>query len=238
MNASYAAGRILVVEDEPKLAALIGRYLGAAGYTTQMIADGRMVVPAVRAEPPDLVLLDLMLPGRDGIDVCRELRTFSALPIIMVTARVEEIDRLLGLELGADDYLCKPFSVRELLARVRALLRRARQRRAPAGGPDEKIVAVGALRLDLGRCEARWNATRLPLTLTEFTLLEALARHPGLVKTREQLMKEGYPHDVYVSERTIDTHVKRLRRKLADAAPGADPVETVYGVGYRLRESA
>ena len=231
-------GTVAVVDDEAVILETVGFALRREGYQVECYADGLSAWERFQLALPDVVVLDIKLPRMDGLELCRRLRTRSeALPIIFLSSRDEEFDRVLGLELGADDYLCKPFSVRELLARVRALLRRARQRRAPAGGPDEKIVAVGPLRLDLGRCEARWNGTRVALTLTEFTLLEALARHPGFVKTREQLMKEGYPHDVYVSERTIDTHVKRLRRKLADAAPGADPVETVYGVGYRLRES-
>ncbi len=235
---SPAAPLIAFVDDEEGLRSTVALALRKDGYRVETYADGLEAWTSFQSALPDLAILDILMPRLDGLELCRRLRTRSEdLPILFLSSKDEELDRVLGLELGADDYLCKPFSVRELLARVRALLRRARQRRAPAGGPDEKIVAVGALRLDLGRCEARWNATRLPLTLTEFTLLEALARHPGFVKTREQLMKEGYPHDVYVSERTIDTHVKRLRRKLADAAPGADPVETVYGVGYRLRES-
>lgn len=235
---SPAAPLIAFVDDEEGLRSTVALALRREGYRVETHADGLAAWARFERALPDLAILDILMPRLDGLELCRRLRARSEhLPILILSSKDEELDRVLGLELGADDYLCKPFSVRELMARVRALLRRARQRGVPAGGPDEKIVEVGPLRLDLGRCEARWNGTRLALTLTEFTLLEALARRPGFVRTREQLMKEGYPHDVWVSERTIDTHVKRLRRKLADADPGADPVETVHGVGYRLREA-
>src|SRR3954452_7579511 len=162
--------KILIVEDEPKLAALLEDYLKAASYKTQIVADGREVIPAVKAAPPDLIVLDLMLPGRDGIDVCRELRTFSEVPVIMVTARVEEIDRLLGLEIGADDYICKPFSPREVVARVRAILRRAQRR------PD--APALAGLTIDDQQYRAAFNGEPLDLTPVEFRLLKTLAAAP------------------------------------------------------------
>ena len=219
--------KILIVEDEPKLAALLADYLNAASYQTHIIGDGRDVVAAVRAAPPDLILLDLMLPGRDGLDVCRELRTFSEVPIVMVTARVEEIDRLLGLEIGADDYICKPFSPREVVARVRAVLRRA----ATRGQPQ-----ASAVELDDDRFEARVRGRRLELTPVELRLLRKLSQQPGRVYSRAQLIDAAYEDHRVVSERTVDSHIKNLRRKLADA--GVDPIASVYGVGYRYEPDA
>ena len=213
--------RILIVEDEPKLAALEADYLKAAGFETQTIADGRDVVPAVRRQAPDLILLDLMLPGRDGLEVCRELRTFSDVPVIMVTAKVEEIDRLIGLDLGADDYVCKPFSVRELVARVRAILRR---RRTPSTG----------LVLDDERHLAELDGRPLDLTPVEFRLLRALAAAPGRVFARERLLEQLYEDHRVVTDRTVDAHVKNLRRKLEEVRPGEELVRSIYGVGYKL----
>ena len=212
---------ILIVEDEPKLAALEADYLKAEGFETHTIADGREVVPWVRAQAPDLILLDLMLPGRDGLEICRELRTFSDVPIIMVTAKVEEIDRLIGLDLGADDYVCKPFSVRELVARVRAILRR---RRTPST----------ALVLDDERHVAELDGRALDLTPVEFRLLRALASAPGRVFARERLLERLYEDHRVVTDRTVDAHVKNLRRKLEEVRPGEELVRSIYGVGYTL----
>ena len=212
---------ILIVEDEPKLAALEADYLKAEGFETHTIADGREVVPWVRAQAPDLILLDLMLPGRDGLDVCRDLRTFSDVPVIMVTAKVEEIDRLIGLDLGADDYVCKPFSVRELVARVRAILRR---RRTPST----------ALVLDEERHVAALDGRALDLTPVEFRLLRALASAPGRVFARERLLERLYEDHRVVTDRTVDAHVKNLRRKLEEVRPGEELVRSIYGVGYTL----
>lgn len=172
----------------------------------------------------------------DGLELCRRLRARSELlPILILSSKDEELDRVLGLELGADDYLCKPFALRELLARVRALLRRARVRFQSEEDDRDEVLEVGSLRLDIGRFEARWDGQPLTLTLTEFHLLEALARRPGIVKSREQLLRAAYPHDVHVAERTIDTYIKRLRKKLASASSKPEPVETVHGLGYRFR---
>jgi two-component system response regulator BaeR len=212
---------ILIVEDEPKLAALEADYLAAAGYETHVIANGLEVVPWVRAQAPDLILLDLMLPGRDGLEVCRELRTFSEIPIVMVTARVEEIDRLIGLDLGADDYVCKPFSVRELVARVKAILRRGR------------ALAAG-LSLDEERHLAQLDGRALDLTPVEFRLLRALASSPGRVFPRERLLERLYEDHRVVTDRTVDAHVKNLRRKLEEIRPGEELVRSIYGVGYKL----
>jgi two-component system response regulator BaeR len=220
-----AAGHLFIVEDEPKLAALLADYFAQAGFTTTCIGDGNAVLPALRAAAPDLVLLDIMLPGRDGIEVLKELRGFSRVPVILLTARVEEIDRLLGLELGADDYICKPFSPREVVARVKAVLRRAR------GGPPP---AGASLSLDPERFEASVAGRPLRLTRTEFRLLERLASHPGRVYSRDQLLDVIYDDHRIVSHRTVDSHVKNLRRKLNEALPERELIESVYGVGYKL----
>lgn len=219
------AARILVVEDEPKLASLLADYLHAAGYATEILADGREVVPTVKTNPPALILLDLMLPGRDGLEVCRELRAFSDVPIIMVTARVEEIDRLLGLELGADDYVCKPFSPREVVARIKAILRRVER-------SDSAIT--GGLIIDDASYRAMLDGQPLELTPVEFRLLKTLAAAPGRVYTRDQLLDRLYDDHRVVTDRTVDSHVKNLRRKLEQVRPGQDVIRSIYGVGYRL----
>jgi two-component system, OmpR family, response regulator BaeR len=223
-----AAPEILIVEDEPKLASLLVDYLHAAGLGTRVLSNGLDVAAAVRAAPPALVLLDLMLPGRDGLEVCRELRGFTDLPIIMVTARVEEIDRLLGLELGADDYICKPFSPREVVARVKAVLRRLSR----GAGTDARELA--GLKIDSDAYRAELDGVVLELTPVEFRLLETLAAHPGRVFSRARLLERLYDDHRVVSDRTVDSHVKNLRRKLSAAAPDRDLVHSVYGVGYRL----
>jgi two-component system response regulator BaeR len=218
-------GKILVVEDEPKLANLLRDYLEQAGYEPYCLGDGREVVPRVREQTPDLVLLDLMLPGKDGMEILREIRSFSEVPILMVTSRVEEIDRLLGLELGADDYICKPFSPREVIARVRAVLRRT------GGQPSS---AVHGLFLDKERFRATLHGRDLDLTAIEFQLLHILAQNPGRIFSRSQLMERIYLDQRVVSDRTIDSHVKKLRRKIASAAPGEEWIHSLYGVGYKV----
>ena len=215
--------RILIVEDEPKLAALEADYLKAAGFETHVIGDGREVVDWVRAHAPDLMLLDLMLPGRDGLEICREIRAFSDVPIVMVTAKVEEIDRLIGLDSGADDYVCKPFSVRELVARVRAILRRGR-------GP----LSAAGLVIDEEAHRAELDGRALDLTPVEFRLLRALASSPGRVFPRERLLERIYEDHRVVTDRTVDAHVKNLRRKLEEVRPGEELVRSIYGVGYKL----
>ena len=219
------SGKVLVVEDEKKLAGVLGDYLKQAGFEAVCLHSGTEVVPWVREHRPDLILLDLMLPGRDGMDICKEIRTFSSVPIVMVTARVEEIDRLLGLELGADDYICKPFSPREVVARVKAVLRRV--------GGAQTIQASGLV-LDASRYVATLHGHDLELTAVEFKLLQYLAGNPGRVYGRQQLMDRIYPDQRTVSDRTIDSHVKKLRKKLAAAAPDAELIHSVYGVGYKL----
>lgn len=220
--------RVLIIEDEPKLAAVLRDYLIADGASVDIVDHGDDALPALRLSVPDLVLLDLMLPGTDGLTICRELRLFSTVPVIMVTARVEEIDRLLGLELGADDYICKPFSPREVLARARALLRRSRDWKSAAANS-----ANTGLDLDEDRFEARWRGRKLDLTPVEFRLLKALVHRPGHVMSRAQLLEQLYMDHRVVSDRTVDSHIKNVRRKFEDAETGSDPIRSIYGVGYK-----
>jgi len=215
-------GKILIIEDESKLAELMGDYLRQSGFDIRIVANGLEAVPQVRTEKPDLILLDIMLPGRDGMEICKEIRSFSRAPIIMVTARVEEIDRLLGLELGADDYICKPFSPREVVARVKAVLRRS------GAGIQEQ-----GLTLDEPRYNATLRGVDLDLTAVEFKLLQILAASPGRIFSRGQLMDRIYPDERVVSDRTIDSHIKKLRKKIAAAAPDEELIHSVYSVGYK-----
>lgn len=218
---------ILIVEDEVKLAKLLSDYLEkTGGYQTRWVARGDEAMQVFEEVSPDLVLLDLMLPGMDGLEVCKAIRSKSQVPIIMVTALVEEIDRLLGLELGADDYICKPFSPREVVARVKAVLRRA-------SGVGQN-TPVSGLKIDEELHTATINNRQLKLSPVEFALLSHLAAQPGRVFSRDQLMSSIYSDYRIVSDRTVDTHVKNLRRKLAESGPGTDLIESVYGVGYRL----
>lgn len=224
-----AANAVLVVEDEPKLASLLADYLTQAGYTPHCVADGNAVLDAFRRVQPQVVLLDLMLPGTDGITLCREIRSFSSTPILMITARVEEIDRLLGLELGADDYICKPFSPREVISRIKAVLRRSLP---AAAAPTQGLV------LDEHRLEVRLDQQTLVLTAVEFQLLKRLTSEPGRIFTREQLMEHMYNDHRVVSDRTIDSHIKKLRKKLAEVWADREFVHSVYGVGYRFELGA
>jgi len=233
-----AEGPIALVDDEEHIRETVGYALKKEGFQVETWADGAAAWKAFEERLPEIAILDIMLPRMDGLELCRRLRGISEdLPIIFLTSRDEEFDRVLGLELGADDYLCKPFSMRELIARVKVLLRRLALARRPRGETEEKLLEIGALELDLQRYTVRWQGESVPLTVTEFMVLHALARHPGHVKSRQQLMEEGYPHDTYVSDRTIDSHIKRLRKKLATADPEFDAIETVYGLGYRYRET-
>jgi two-component system response regulator BaeR len=219
---------ILIVEDEEKLAVLLGDYLRQAGFDSVLISDGMAVVPRVRDRLPDLILLDLMLPGRDGLEICKEIRTFSDVPIIMITARVEEIDRLLGLELGADDYICKPFSPREVVARVKTVLRRAGDHQAPP---------TGELALDPEKFRAVLRGQELELTAVEFKLLHFLFQNPGRIYSRSQLMDRIYSDQRIVSDRTIDSHIKKLRKKISAVAPDDELIHSIYGVGYKYESS-
>ncbi len=227
---------IAVVDDESNICETVGFALRREGFKVATFGDGQQAWENFQDQLPDLVILDILMPRLDGLELCRRLRGLSeSLPIIFLTSKDEEFDRVLGLELGADDYLCKPFSTRELIARVRVLFRRLALIRRPTPAGEEELMSVGALELDLRRYTVRWENRPIQLTVTEFLLLQSLARHPGHVKTRRQLMEEAYPNDAYVSERTIDSHIKRLRRKFVLADEGFDAIDTVYGLGYRYR---
>lgn len=218
---------ILIVEDDAKIAALLADYFGAAGYQATRVGDGRSAVEFMRATPADLMVLDLMLPELDGIEVCRRVRTFSAVPIVMLTARIDEIDRLLGLDTGADDYVCKPFSPREVVARVRAHLRRA-------GGAVAKPAAGQGYQVDRDSMRVLHNGAALPLTPVEFRLLAELIEHPDRVYSRQQLLDFAHENQRDINDRTVDSHIKNIRRKL----PQADCLQSVYGVGYRFEHPA
>jgi len=237
---SAASGRtVAVVEDEETIREAVSVALRKEGHRAEAYGDGQDAWTAFAAALPDLVILDIGVPRLDGLELCRRLRGRSeALPIIFVTSREEEFDRVLGLEIGADDYLCKPFSMRELMARVKVLLRRASLSAGRQPGGSEPLVRAGQLVLDALRLCATWKGVPVPLTVTEFLLLQALASRPGVVKSRSQLMDQTYPDQVAVSDRTIDSHVKRIRRKLQAADPAFDEIEAVYGAGYRFLPDA
>jgi two-component system response regulator ChvI len=235
---SASARLISVVEDEGTIRELVCLALGKEGYRTEAFDDGARAWEAFARALPDLVILDIGLPRLDGLEICRRLRARSdTLPIIFVTSREEEFDRVLGLEIGADDYLCKPFSMRELMARVKVLLRRATAADAPNRSNEEQPVICGQLSIDPLRLTVVWDGRQVLLTVTEILLLQGLVRRPGIVKTREQLMLDAYPDRVSVSDRTIDSHVKRIRRKFQAVDPAFDHIEGVYGAGYRYRLS-
>ena len=215
---------ILIVEDEQRLAELHRDYLQQSGYKTKWLADGEPVVAWVKENSPALILLDLMLPNKDGLEICKEIRSFSSVPIIIVTARVEEIDRLLGLELGADDYICKPFSPREVVARVKTVLRRS----SPKQTQDEQLLT-----LDEECYQATLQGEKLDLTAVEFKLLSILANKPGRIYSRDQLMDKLYSDQRIVCDRTIDSHIKKLRKKIAAVAADVDLIHSIYGVGYK-----
>jgi len=217
---------VLLVDDDQNLREVARYALSRAGFHVEAAANGRDALAAARAKPPDLIVLDVRMPEMDGLEVCRELRKTSRVPIVFLSSADEEIDRVLGLELGGDDYLGKPFSPRELVARARAVLRRL----DPAV-VSKDVLRRGPLALDEERFEASWNGNAIVLTVTEFNLLAALLRAPGKVFTRDELISRAYD-GIAVSERTVDSHLRRVRAKLA--AVGGEPIETVHGLGYRL----
>jgi two-component system, OmpR family, response regulator ChvI len=226
---------VAVVDDEENIRETVGFALRREGYPVELFAHGGEAWSSFRDKLPGLVILDVLMPEMDGLELCRKVRALSeSIPIIFLTSRDEELDRVLGLEIGADDYLCKPFSMRELLARVKVLFRRAALDQSRTA---EAPTRFGDLALDMQRYTVTWKGMPVTLTVTEFMLLNALVRHPGHVKTRSQLRQDSYPHDTYVSDRTIDSHIKRLRHKFLEADPEFDRIETVYGLGYRYRET-
>jgi DNA-binding response OmpR family regulator len=225
--------KILVVDDEPKIIQLTQDYLENAGFSVISAGDGERALAVIQIEKPDLVVLDLGLPGMDGLDVCRSIRKASNLPIIMLTARDEETDKLVGLELGADDYITKPFSPKELVARVRSVLRRSE-----LAQEDREVIRVGDVTLDSPRMQVTVSGEEIELTATEFQLLQALASQPGRIFTRSQLLNAVHGVAIESYERAIDAHIKNIRRKLEPVPHEPRYIQTVYGVGYRFSDEA
>jgi two-component system OmpR family response regulator len=220
---------ILVVDDDGHIRQVVRYALERAGHTVREAKDGAEALREVEREPPELMVLDILLPEDDGLAVCKRVRKDSRLPIIFLSSRDDELDRVIGLELGADDYITKPFSPRELVARVAAVLRRA-----AAEPGDAKLLTHGALHMDGARHRCTWSGREVTLTVVEFALLQTLLAAPGRVFERGQIVQHAYGRGHHITERTVDSHIRRLRKKLSEL--GADPIETVYGVGYRLRE--
>jgi two-component system response regulator ChvI len=231
---------IALVDDDKNILASVSMLLEQEGYHVRTFSDGAAALTALTTSPPDLAILDIKMPRMDGLELLRRLRQVQDLPVIFLTSKDEEIDELMGLNAGADDYIRKPFSQRLLLERVRAVLRRAEGKgaAAPANGDAAKKEALtrGKLALDPQRHECTWDGKPVRLTVTEFLILQALAQRPGFVKSRDSLMDAAYDDQVYVDDRTIDSHIKRLRKKFKAVADDFDAIETLYGVGYRYRE--
>ena len=231
---------IALVDDDRNILTSVSIALQAEGFSTRVYSDGETALKALVDNPPDLAVLDVKMPRMDGMELLRRLREKSELPVIFLTSKDEEIDEALGLAMGADDYITKPFSQRLLIARIRAILRRAELRSAPPGdeSAEEEPAEIvrGRLVMDPARHRVAWDGKDVTLTVTEFMILEALAQRPGVVKSRNQLMDVAYQDDIYVDDRTIDSHIKRLRRKFRAADPDFKGIETLYGVGYRFGE--
>jgi len=236
--------KITLVDDDENIVTSVSLALESHGHTVKAYYDGASGLAALENDPPDLAILDVKMPRMDGMEVLRRLRRSSELPVIILTSKDEEIDEILGFNLGADDYMHKPFSQRLLLERVKALLRRAgriegEEPVAPvtSGDPNARAIKRGKLTLDPARHESLWEGKPVKLTVTEFLLLQSLAQRPGFVKSRDNLMDAAYDDQVYVDDRTIDSHIKRMRKKFREVDPEFDAIETLYGVGYRYRES-
>ena len=232
--------RVLVVDDDRGLSTVLAAALGDEGFAVTVADNGLVGLRCFEADGADLIILDVLMPEMDGLEVCRRIRRKSKVPIVLLSSRGDEVDRVTGLETGADDYVTKPFSTRELVARIRALERRlgAEPAAAPAatGGLGSEIIEAGPLRLDPGRFEVRWRGKPVVLTRSEFQILGALARNRGMVLARERLLDLARGDDAVVTDRTVDTFVKRLRKKIRDVDDGFDGIETVFGVGYRYRD--
>lgn len=232
--------RITLVDDDENIVTSVSLALESQGHTVKAYFDGASGLAALENDPPDLAILDVKMPRMDGMEVLRRLRRTSDLPVIILTSKDDEIDELLGFNLGADDYMHKPFSQRLLIERVKAVLRRAGGGAADEDEPEAtapRALKRGRLTLDPARHDCLWNGRPVKLTVTEFLLIQALAQRPGFVKSRDNLMDAAYDDQVYVDDRTIDSHIKRMRRKFREVDPEFDAIETLYGVGYRYRES-
>jgi two-component system response regulator ChvI len=230
---------IALVDDDRNILTSVSIALQAEGFVTRVYSDGETALKALIDNPPDLAIFDIKMPRMDGLELLRRLREKSMIPVIFLTSKDDELDEALGLAMGADDYISKPFSQRLLIARIRAILRRAELAQTGAAG-EEEIAAValerGRLAMDTARHRVTWNGENVTLTVTEFLILETLAQRPGIVKTRNQLMDAAYHDDIYVDDRTIDSHIKRVRRKFRQIDPEFDAIETLYGAGYRFSE--
>ena len=229
---------IALVDDDRNILSSLSIALLAEGFTTRLYSDGDAALKQLLENPPDLVVCDIKMPNMDGIELLRRLREKSALPFIFLTSKTDELDEALGLAMGADDYIAKPFSQRLLLARIRALLRRAAMSSAdtPSDAVGANAIDRGRLNMDPARHRVIWDGRDVTLTVTEFMILEALAQRPGIVKTRNQLMDAAYQDDIYVDDRTIDSHIKRLRRKFREVDDSFNAIDTLYGAGYRFNE--
>jgi two-component system response regulator ChvI len=232
---------IALVDDDRNILTSVSIALQAEGFAVRLYSDGATALKALTDNPPDLAVLDIKMPRMDGMELLRRLREKSELPVIFLTSKDDEIDQALGLAMGADDYISKPFSQRLLIERIRAVLRRAASRRVPAGEEEAsatpaEIITRGRLIMDPARHRVTWAGREVQLTVTEFLILEALAQRPGFVKSRDQLMDAAYQDDVYVDDRTIDSHIKRLRKKFRAVDDDFKAIETLYGVGYRFSE--
>ena len=239
MTGPRMSASIALVDDDRNILTSVSIALQAEGFVTRLYSDGEAALKALLDNPPDLAVCDIKMPKMDGLELLRRLREKSNLPVIFLTSKDDELDEALGLAMGADDYIAKPFSQRLLIARIKAILRRTELAKQPAGGADEpqpEPIVRGKLEMDPARHRVKWGGEDVTLTVTEFLILESLAVRPGVVKSRNQLMDAAYQDDVYVDDRTIDSHIKRLRRKFRQVDPGFDAIETLYGAGYRFAE--
>ncbi len=231
---------IALVDDDRNILTSVSIALQAEGFVTRVYSDGEAALKALLDNPPDLAVLDIKMPKMDGLELLRRLREKSAIPVIFLTSKDDELDEALGLAMGADDYIAKPFSQRLLIARIRAILRRTEALAIPPGEetaePPQPVLDRGPLSMDPARHKVTWKGDNVTLTVTEFMILETLAQRPGIVKTRNQLMDAAYQDDIYVDDRTIDSHIKRVRRKFRQVDSEFDAIETLYGAGYRFSE--
>jgi len=232
------AQTVALVDDDRNILTSVSMTLEAEGFKVRTYADGAEALRGLTAQPPDLVVLDIKMPRMDGMEVLQRLRKTSALPVIFLTSKDDEVDELLGLRMGADDYITKPFSQRLLIERIRALLRRGEIARDAADGGSSQVIVRGDLVLDPGRHACTWKGQAVALTVTEFLILKSLASRPGHVKNRDQMIDAAYGENIYVDDRTIDSHIKRLRRKFREVDSEFAHIETLYGVGYRYREDS
>jgi two-component system response regulator ChvI len=229
---------IALVDDDRNILTSVGMALEAEGYAVQKYNDGAAALQGLQDAPPDMAIFDIKMPRMDGMELLRRLRQRTELPVIFLTSKDDEIDELFGLKMGADDFIRKPFSQRLLVERVRAVLRRAAPKDAPGTGQEEtKVIERGKLLMDPDRHSCTWDGKAVVLTVTEFLILQALAQRPGIVKSRDALMDAAYDDQVYVDDRTIDSHIKRLRKKFKQVDDNFDVIETLYGVGYRFKET-